>query len=196
MSTKRKNRLIAGILAGGQSRRYGRDKAFVLWNGKSLINWVIKNTEEFTDNIYVLAKQKEHFQKFGYPVLVDDSDESTPINGILKISPLVKDWLLLLACDIPFFKTQVLNLLWDRKEEDKVCLYRIDGKLYPFLALYPKELLKDWENAYNKGKRRLRYILKDMPKIILEEEEIKDIDPALSSFTNINNPEQLKKLIL
>ncbi len=190
-----KNNVIAGILAGGQSRRYGRDKAFVIWNGKTLINWVITNTNQFTDDIYILAKHKHDFIELGYPVLEDNNDESTPINGILRISPLVKDWLLLLACDIPFFKTEILTLLWERKEEGKACLYRIDDKLYPFLALYPKELLQYWKQAYYDGKRRLRHILRMMPKVVLDENEIRNIDPDCSSFVNINNPEQLRKLM-
>ncbi len=194
-TTNNKNNVIAGILAGGQSRRYGRDKAFVIWNGKTLINWVITNTNQFTDNIYILSKRKHDFIELGYPVLEDNNVESTPINGILTISPLVKDWLLLLACDIPFFKTDILTLLWERKEEGKACLYRIDGKLHPFLALYPKDLLQYWEQAYYKGERRLRHILRDIPKVVLKENEISNIDPNCSSFTNINNPEQLRKLI-
>lgn len=186
--------LIAGILAGGKSRRYGKDKCWEKYKGKYLIEWVIENTLNFTENIYIIAKGRDKFLSLGFPIIEDIYPESTPLSGILSIFPHVEKWLLLLACDIPFFKKEVLEFMWEEKEEGKACVVRINGEFQPFLAFYPKEVFNFWEEAYKKGERKLQKIIKDMPKKIIEEKELFEIDPFLLSFTNINYPEDLEKL--
>lgn len=189
---KHKN-VIAGILAGGKSRRYGKNKALVKYKNKSLIDWVIDNTKTFTNNIYIITKNTEEYKHLSRPVIEDAFSEPTPISGILTIAPLVKNWLLLLACDMPFFNNNILNMLWEEKEEGKATLFRLNNKLQPFLALYPSETLKYWETAFYNQERRLRKILLNIPMKIIEENKIKKIDSDFLAFTNINKPENLIK---
>jgi molybdopterin-guanine dinucleotide biosynthesis protein A len=185
--------LTIGILAGGNSRRFNQDKTLKIFQGKSLIEWTILNAQNISNNIYILAKDTSKYQYLGYPILLDKSDESTPINGIISITPYVKSWLLLLASDTPFFTKKVLNLLYNSRQKGYANLFKINGRLNPFIALYPKSLLDVWTKAKNSGERQLTKIIKDMPKTIISEEEVREIDPDLLSFTNINTREDLIK---
>ncbi|MEA1910603.1 MAG: molybdenum cofactor guanylyltransferase, partial [Spirochaetota bacterium] len=109
-------KIIAGILAGGGSRRFGSDKACAVYDGKSLLEWTIQNASEITDNINILTKKPDKYSFTGCNIIEDRLEVSTPISGIISIMPYVSDWLLLLACDIPFFEKKVLDFLWEKRD--------------------------------------------------------------------------------
>ncbi|MGB9810004.1 MAG: molybdenum cofactor guanylyltransferase, partial [Caldanaerobacter sp.] len=113
---------------------------------------------------------------------------------ILSIFPHIKKWLLLLACDIPFFKREVLEFMWGNKEDGKACVIETNEGLQPFLAFYPKEVFPFWKESYEKGERRLQKILEVIPKKVIKEEEIKKFDPSLLSLININYQKDLAKV--
>ncbi len=186
--------VIAGILSGGGSRRFGSDKAFALWKGKTLLEWAIENASHLTGNINILAKDAGKFSSLPYPVIEDLFDEKTPLNGILSIIPRVKEWLLLLACDIPFFDSGVLDLLWANRDRDKASVIRVFGKYQPFLALYPVSVLHFWEEAFAAGDYHLQRVVEKMPRRVIGEEELLIHNLSLLSFSNINTPEDLERV--
>ncbi len=186
-----KNNITIGILAGGKSRRFCNDKNLEIYNGKTLIQWTISNVRYLGSDIYILSKNDEKYSNLGYPILKDKNDDFTPINGIISIIPYVKEWLLLLASDIPFFTKDILQLLINKKKKGKAVVFSINDKLNPFLALYHKSILNLWKEAKNNTERRLTKILDRIPKIVIPEMEAKAVDFELISFTNINTKEDL-----
>ncbi len=188
------NNVIAGILSGGGSRRFGSDKAFAIWQEKTLLEWTIENASHLTEDIFILAKDSEKYTAFGYPVITDYYSVSTPLNGIMSIIPFVDDWLLLLACDIPFFDYRVLDLLWKNRDSEKAVVVRVKGKYQPFLGLYPVAVLHFWEEAFARADYHLQRIIERMPRIVFEEEELFEHNLKLSSFSNINTPDDLERV--
>lgn len=188
------DKCIAGILSGGGSRRFGSDKAFVRWKGRTLLEWTIINAGHLTGDINILAKDVEKFSSLNYPVIEDIHDDATPLNGILSIIPYVEEWLLLLACDIPFFDSRVLDLLWNNRSKEKATVIRVMGKYQPFLGLYPVSVLHFWKEAYESGDYHLQRVVEKMPRRVFEEEELLTNNLSLASFSNINTPEDLEKV--
>ncbi len=189
-------RVIAGILAGGGSRRFGSDKASALWEGKSLLEWTINNASSITDNINILTKDPGNYGFTGCPVIEDRFKVSTPISGIISITPYVTDWLLLLACDIPFFEKKVLEFLWKKRNKNKATVIHVNGKFQPFLGLYPKSVLHLWQDAFLREEYHLQRVIENMPKIVIEESDLMFAGISLSSFLNINTKEDLELISL
>lgn len=185
-------KVIAGILAGGGSRRFGSDKACALWEGKSLLEWTITNASEITDNINILTKTPEAYKFTGCRTIEDLLEVSTPISGIISIIPYVTDWLLLLACDIPFFEKKVLDFLWEKRDSEKATVIHVNGKFQPFLGLYPKSVLPYWEEAFEAKEYHLQRVIEGMPKIVIEQSELIFAGIGLESFLNINTPADLE----
>lgn len=183
--------VVAGILAGGGSRRFGSDKAFAVHEGKTLLERTVEKALHLTQEVYILAKEPAPYSSIDCPVLSDSFPVSTPLNGIISISPYVKGWLLLLACDIPFFDKGVLDLLWDNRSPDKAAVIRIAGKYQPFLGLYPRSVLHFWEEAFIRGDFHLQRVIESMPRIVFEEYDLEENGFSLSSFSNINTPADL-----
>ena len=186
--------VVAGILAGGGSRRFGSDKAFAFHEGKTLLERTVEKASHLTEDIYILAKEPSRYSAIGCPVLSDSFPVSTPLNGIISIFPYVKNWLLLLACDIPFFDEGVLDLLWESRNMEKAVVIRINGKYQPFLGLYPRPVLRFWEEAFVRGDFHLQRVVENMPRIVFEERELEERGFEISSFSNINTPEDLAQV--
>jgi molybdenum cofactor guanylyltransferase len=186
--------LVIGVLAGGKSRRYGRDKSLEIWKGKTLIEWTINTAQYLSSEIYIITKTPERYSHLDYYVITDKYKESTPLSGIITVYEKVKDWIILLPCDMPLIQYDVLNLLWNEREKDTACLFEVNGKLQPFLALYPKTVQKIWVEAFLSGQKRLMRIIKNIPKKIISEEKIKKLDPKLYSFININTRKHIMEL--
>ena len=192
LKTEASGKVIAGILAGGGSRRFGSDKACAVYEGRSLLEWTIRNASEITDNINILTKKPEAYSFTGCRIIEDRLDVSTPISGILSIMPYVSDWLLLLACDIPFFEKKVLDYLWEKRDSKKATVIHVNGKYQPFLGLYPKSVLTFWDEAFKSGDFHLQRVIEDMPKIVIEQSDLMFAGINLQSFLNINTPGDLK----
>lgn len=191
--------VCAGILTGGDSRRFGRDKASYPWKGKTLLEWTINGAGYMTDNIYLLVNDRHTPVPSQLPphqdlkILKDRFDIPTPLNGIHSIIPHVKEWLLLLACDIPFFEADILSLLWEYRSREKATVIWSDGRYHPFLGLYPVSVLSCWDEALAAGEYHLQRIVEKMPHITLDEGLLADreIDPL--TLSNINSPSDLER---
>jgi len=191
LKSEANHRVIAGILAGGGSRRFGSDKACALWEGKSLLEWTIHNAASITDNINILTKKPEAYSFTACRIIEDQLEVSTPLNGIISILPYVGEWLLLLACDIPFFEKKVLEFLWERRDVDKATVIHVNGKYQPFLGLYPRKVLTYWEEAFLSGEYHLQRVIEKMPKIVINQSDLMFAGISLQSFLNINTPADL-----
>lgn len=185
-------KVIAGILAGGGSRRFGSDKACAVYDGKSLLEWTIHNALEITDNINILTKKPKAYNFTGCRIIEDLLEVSTPISGIISIIPYVSDWLLLLACDIPFFEKKVLDYLWDKRDSNKATIIHVNDKYQPFLGLYPKSVLPYWQEAFERKEYHLQRVIEGMPKIVIEQSDLMFAGIGLQSFLNINTPADLE----
>jgi len=186
------SKVIAGILAGGGSRRFGSDKACAVYEGKSLLEWTIYNASEITDDINILTKKPEAYNFPDCRIIEDLLEVSTPISGIISIIPYVSDWLLLLACDIPFFEKKVLDFLWEKRDSEKATVIHVNGKYQPFLGLYPKSVLPYWEEAFKHEEYHLQRVIEGMPKIVIQQSDLMFAGISLNSFLNINTPVDLE----
>ncbi|MCK5152712.1 MAG: molybdenum cofactor guanylyltransferase [Spirochaetales bacterium] len=192
LKSEAKGRVIAGILAGGGSRRFGSDKACAVYEGKSLLEWTIHNASEITDNINILTKKPEAYNFAGCRIIEDLLEVSTPISGIISIMPYVSDWLLLLACDIPFFEKKVLDFLWEKRDSEKATVIHVNGKFQPFLGLYPKSVLPYWKEAFAQEEYHLQGVIEGMPKIVIQQSDLMFAGISLQSFLNINTTADLE----
>ncbi|HDQ13202.1 MAG TPA: molybdenum cofactor guanylyltransferase [Sediminispirochaeta sp.] len=188
--------LTVGILAGGKSRRLGLDKGLIPWRGRSLLEWSAYRAAALGGELYILAKERAPYEGFGYPVLTDFSSSLTPLSGILTVIPFVKDWLLLLACDILILSDGLLPLLWDKRREGRAVVVHSPQGYQPFLGLYPRRELQRWEDAYRRGSYKLQPVVEQMDKIVCPQESLEAELGGGPLFLNINRPEDLRKLRL
>lgn len=92
------------VLAGGESRRMGSDKALLRKDGKSQLARAVALLREHTNSVFVSARQTQanDSERSRHPLIFDRYDDLGPVAGILSAQdehPQVA-WLVL-ACDLP-----------------------------------------------------------------------------------------------
>ena len=106
----------AFVLAGGRSSRMGTDKAFVEFQGRTLLDRALALVTAITPNVYILGSRVK-FEAFG-KVVEDEFADHGPLGGIhaaLRSSP--SELNLILAVDIPFVAETLFELSAERSEE-------------------------------------------------------------------------------
>ncbi|MFX0083227.1 MAG: molybdenum cofactor guanylyltransferase [Candidatus Hodarchaeota archaeon] len=205
------------ILIGGKSTRFGTEKAIIEFYGKPLILHQLEILSKFDQDIYLVAHSEE--QVFNYrkqidfpkeiTFLIDDRDIFAypriykPMLGIysgLKVlSELNFEKALLLSCDMPLIKAEVVELMINESIEFECCIPRWNnGYLEPFFAIYPVE--KGFQRAkeilITKNYGLINFVDKNWNiNYISVEKSIQPLDKNLGSLININGPIDLVKVI-
>jgi molybdopterin-guanine dinucleotide biosynthesis protein A len=193
------------ILAGGKSQRFQSfDKCFITVNNKPLIQHAIDKISTVADEIIVAARDKKQGEQIGNKipdkiVLVFDSRKDLgPLAGILSgLERASFPYSLVIGCDMPFINESVVEFLFEIASTgyDAVVPRWENGMLEPLHAVYRKEpMLAAIKEAAGKGKGKIFTVLSQLKKVyFLPINEIREIDPSLKTFTNINTPEKLKR---
>ena len=156
----RKN--ITGIiLAGGKSSRMGTDKGFLKLNGKPFVQYSIDALQPLVNDIIIVSDILD-YDIFGLKRIDDLTKNLGPIAGICSgLRASLTECNLILSCDIPLIKTEVLQKLIDHIDDvTQVIQVESQGKSMPLIALYKKEVLNTFESLLKNDERRLRVAIK------------------------------------
>lgn len=110
-------KLAALILAGGQSQRMGRDKALLKQDGTPLLQRTWEVAQTLTPTVWIMTPHRDRYAEL-LPATVQWLNEPPPPPGAPPAGPLLAftqalphldaDWVLLLACDLPKLRVEVL----------------------------------------------------------------------------------------
>lgn len=189
------------ILTGGHSRRFDDDKAFLKVGGNTLIGRVVERFEKAQRLIISCKKGKRKLRKM-FPeaeVVGDEHREEGPLIGLLSALPLVETkYVAVLPCDHPHMKVQVLNFLLERAEGHEAAVPRWpNGYLEPLVAVYDAVKLKEAaRRVWSRGLMKLSLVIDELTDVVfVPMEEIREVDPELESFVNINSPDDLESIV-
>jgi len=193
----------AVILAGGFSRRFGRDKGLVNLDGKPLVRHVIDRASKVVDEVLVVVSSKEQKNKFETILpekanLVIDKDESqSPLVGAITGFESAKgEYSLLLPCDTPLVSTQILQFLLDMCTNRSAAIPRWpSGYIEPLQAVYhTKSSLTAAKTALAQGNRNMRSMINNLKGVrYVSTMVLEQLEPDLLTFFNVNTPQDLKK---
>ena len=113
-----------GILAGGKSRRMGKDKVFLPWNDKNFLETILEKCSVFPD-IYLSVANKDGWdKKYGVTQIVEDElQDYGPLEGIYQILLASKqEYVLMLAADMPNISRELLLELAGMVTGEEDCL--------------------------------------------------------------------------
>ena len=135
--------LSAVILAGGESKRMGRDKAWVEFDGQPLIARAVSTVRSTGINeVYISGRAGIDYSALACSVLLDSGPGAGPLRGIERAldstqAPLT----LVLAVDLPRMTAAFLQKLVARCDPLTGVVPKIRGQLEPLAAIYPKRCL-------------------------------------------------------
>ena len=194
--------ITAAILAGGQSRRLGRDKAVEPFGGEPLIRRVIRRASDAVraaEVVVVVASQQRADAlplDAAHRTAVDVFPDCGSLGGIYTgLDAASTDWVLVAACDMPFLSAPLLAYMAGLRDGVDAVVPEIDGRPEPTHALYSRRCLPAIAKRLRAGELKISGFYDDVSVRYLPEDEVRRFDPDLLSFFNINRPEDLARAL-
>ena len=196
MSTLPNIRLSGVLLAGGESRRMGRDKAGVELNGLPLWERQLGLLQSLALNDCMISGRRDGpYAGAGVPIIEDQVVGCGPIAGIVSaLEESRQDGILVLAVDTPFVPAGFLfDLRNCASAARRSVIPRIDQSFEPMVAIYLKDALVPARNQLAAGDFKLQHLATSLIE--------KDLAIAYTVsaeqrgyFRNLNEPDDLTKV--
>ena len=178
------------VLAGGESRRMGQDKALLRQDGETQLARMVHLLERHLPRVFVSARQAQadDGERARFPRIIDRYDGIGPLAGILSAMsehPQVS-WLVV-ACDLPNVDdTTIGDLLRSRDVSMPFTAYRssYDGLPEPLCAIYGSGARAQLDAFVEERVRCPRKIMIRSDTQLLEQADPRALD-------NINTPDDL-----
>jgi len=185
------------ILAGGKSSRYGKNKALVNINGIPLIKRVLRVMESLFPSIVVITNTPDDYVFLNLPMFEDKIKGLGPLGGIFTgLNVIPKNAGFFVACDMPFLNSGLIRYLASVRQGFDVVVPTFSGKFEALHALYTQNCLPAIEQLIHDGVYQTIQLFQSVSVRYVEEHEMRRFDPELKSFSNINKPEELRKMKL
>lgn len=184
------------VLAGGKSRRLGRNKALETIADRSLIERVIEQLRPLANQILIVTSEEQSRLPIAYKgkILVDLYPGKGPLGGIytgLRASPSSRS--LVVACDMPFLNTELLSYMIKISASFDLVVPRLNNMVEPLHAVYSKDCLTPIGHLLKLGKLSALELLPLVNVRYVEGEEIQRFDPELLSIFNVNTEDDLEE---
>jgi molybdopterin-guanine dinucleotide biosynthesis protein A len=191
-----KPRRSAIVLVGGEARRAnGMEKYFFFFQGKTFIERLIDSLSEVTDEIVLVAKDEEQCLRFrdmeNVRCVADVRRGIGPIGGIhAGVLEAKGDLLFICACDMPCIEPGVIQRLFSEIGDYDAVIPEWDRERFePLHAVYRRSALITYLEDHKS--LSLRDMIKSLNSRYLSVDQLRNMDPDLQTFTNINKIEDL-----
>jgi molybdenum cofactor guanylyltransferase len=141
--------ITAVLLAGGESRRMGRDKTTLLFRGRPLWQIQLELLRKLEPpEIFVSARTDPVWRPADTQFVADDPPSRGPISGLaVSLAQIRTKHLLALANDMPFITEKYLRFLCNQIEPGRGAIAKIDDRFEPLAAIYPQEALANFQST-------------------------------------------------
>ena len=177
------------LLVGGESRRMGKNKAFLMVEGQPLVERSLRVLANVCQEVVISCRSPEQYENLGYPVVVDKVKGKGPLGGIYSVLTEAKfDSIFVMACDMPFVNEDGMRNLYELVEDYDAVIPSTDGKLHPLYAFYHKRILSLVKQNIEKERLKLTLTLDECRTRIVEN---------INNFNliNLNTPEDYQKIL-
>lgn len=181
------------ILAGGQSRRFGQDKARVVFGPekKPILLNIFYLLENLRLSPIVISDRDDRYRDLGISCKTDLIANKGPLGGIYTaLQTTEREKILVLTCDMPFIGMGMLRkILKLGRISDHGIVYGTDHELQPFPGIYTKKDLSLIKNLLDSEQLEMKNFLMKKPKL-----RVIPIQLGTSDFFNMNTQEDYKYL--
>ena len=192
-------------MVGGESRRMGRNKAFLEIEGQTLIERSLQVLNNTCAEVFISCRENTLYQKYGYRTITDLIKGQGPMAGLYaSLQEANYDYMFIVACDMPFLHEAAIRYLYSFCNMDyDIILPSVSGKTHTLHAFYHKRVLPFIEKDLKEEKLSINRAifsgsLSKLNKRVIEiEKEI--VDPQLQnimkkSLINVNTPQEWENI--
>jgi molybdopterin-guanine dinucleotide biosynthesis protein A len=176
------------ILAGGLSRRMGRDKASLPAGDGTLIEHLARRLAPVVDET-IVAGGSVRPDLPDVRLVPDRAEGLGPLAGIYAgLTAARHPHVWVVAVDLPDVQPAIVRLLREMSAGYDAVVPRIGGEPQGVCALYQRNLASRIDALLNAGERSVKSLLAASTIRYVAPDELRAVDPQLRSFRNINTP--------
>lgn len=187
------------ILAGGNSRRMGKDKALLPLPGNKGVTFVEYLSTMLTmlcREVLLVTRDEPQRANYAYlkgvRTLTDRVSGYGPLMGLSSgLNAMHNLHALVVAVDMPFVQPALLTFLLNQPLTGSLLVPVVNNVPQVLLAIYPRAILPLVEERLQEGRCDPRSLLEVAPVRYIDETQIRQVDPELRSFINVNTPGEL-----
>jgi molybdopterin-guanine dinucleotide biosynthesis protein A len=182
------------ILAGGKSRRMGRDKSHLILRGETLVARAVRLVGALTDDVILVTNAPEQFTGVGARLTGDVIPGGGALSGIhAGLTSARCAWALVVACDMPFLNLDLVRYMASLTPGQSVVAPRWQGEIETLHTLYARDCLPVIEPMLRRGGGRIIDFYEQVKTRYVEPDEIARFDPGGLAFFNVNSPDDWER---
>jgi molybdopterin-guanine dinucleotide biosynthesis protein A len=186
--------MVGAILAGGKSRRFGRNKSIQPFQGERLIERQVRVLRSLFPEVMIVTSALEPYLDLDVTIVQDIIPGLGPLGGIYTGLIFARGAsIFVTAVDMPFLQPAVIRRMVEVFPGHDVVVPRLADYLEPLHAIYSPRCLAAVKRMLDREELEVVRFFPSAKKAYLEEEEIRRLDPEGLSFFNINTPEDMAK---
>lgn len=165
--------LNVALLAGGQSRQFGSDKALAVFRGKPIIEYISEKYINEGFNVSVISKDVSKYLDVlsGSLQHVEDIyEQHSPLSGIITALMHYKSPVFIVSAYTPSFPSELIRSMFSVLGDYDAVVPRFGDKSYPLLSVYASKCHKFLVEQFNLGNYGILNSLKSLNTFYLEEE--------------------------
>jgi molybdopterin-guanine dinucleotide biosynthesis protein A len=176
------------ILAGGDSRRMGCDKAMMPFHNQVLIQSVIEKMQSlFSATILSVRVQREQIE---LPQVCDMYPNGGPLTGLVSaLGSIATPWAFVVACDMPFIAPELVTQLAGHRAKQQAVVPVFQGHLQPLFAFYSVSSIPMMRATLALGDKSISGAIRHLDVSYINEAQFPRTEAAIRNFTDLDTPQ-------
>jgi molybdopterin-guanine dinucleotide biosynthesis protein A len=176
------------VLAGGDSRRMGRAKAWLEVGDTTLLQWVVNRlAPAFSEVVIAFAEPEQVHEHLPYRLVFDRKPSTGPLAGLeAGLGAARNEVAFAVACDMPYVTREVAEMAVAASAGCDAAIPRIDGRPEPTCAAYRRSALARITAALDAGRYKATDLAEQLDVTWLE-----GLEPHL--FRSLNGPDDYER---
>jgi molybdopterin-guanine dinucleotide biosynthesis protein A len=188
--------VAAAILAGGTARRFGgRDKSRLIVRGRPIIVRQVEVLQRVAAQIFIVSNDASRFADLGLDVHPDLVPGAGAMGGVYTALEASRaDRVVVVACDMPFLDSAVLNRLVDLAAGADAAWVRSASGPEPLLACYRRGARVAVRRAIDGGRLTLADLATELDVRELAADDLTAFGRVEELLANLNSPADHRKV--
>lgn len=184
------------VLCGGRSRRMGRDKWSLPFGDETLLERTVRTVREVCDEVWVVAREGQEVAAGDFRLVRDPAEGLGPLAGLVAgLEAMTAERAFLTSCDVPFLEPAYVRRMLELARGHPVAVPLLDGYHMSTSAVYGREVLPIARRLLREERLRPLFLIQEVDALIVNEPELRDMDPDLASFRNCNTREAYEQAL-
>ncbi|MBI4213395.1 MAG: molybdenum cofactor guanylyltransferase [Chloroflexi bacterium] len=182
---------MGAVLAGGQSRRLGRDKALLSLEGRTLLERAVVALEAVTARVIVVGPPERRPFTGAADIVPDAYPGTGPLGAIATaLEAVATPRVLVVACDLPFLSAPFLDRLVSCSKGWDITVPLVAGRTHQLHAVYAQSALPAIRRQLTSGDLRVENVFPLLRVRYVDELDLGVSGADLRSVWNVNTPEE------